>query len=220
MENSKQILALFDFDGTLIKGDSIVSYIRTAKRLHALSKAAHLKTCLYGLLYKLGRMTEEKAKEKSLSFYKGLEARRRLAMDAFFASDELVPRVYPEGLAQLEYHKRQGHLVLLVSASTSNYMEMVAAKLPVDGLICTRITEDGKVEKNCKGEEKIRRIQEYLQQRGVEADYENSYAYGDSLSDLPMLKLCGHPTLVNPKAALKKAAGDMPTVKWQEPKGK
>ena len=220
MEESKKILALFDFDGTLIKGDSIVSYLRTAKRLRAISKGEYIKACICGLQHKMGKLTEGVAKEKALAFRKGLEEKRRLALDAFFASDELIPRVSPEGKKQMEYHRQQGHLVLLVSASTQNYMDMVAMHLPVDGLICTQISAEGKVERNCKGEEKVRLIQEYLKAHEIEADFENSYAYGDSKSDLPMLQLCGHPTLVNPQSALKKAAGDMPVVKWQAPKGK
>jgi len=216
MENTKRILALFDFDGTLIKGDSVITYLRTARRLRALSGGEFLKACLAAVKYKMGKMTEEAAKARALSFRQHMQADRRIAMDAFFASDELIPRVFPEGRARLEYHRQQGHLVLLESASTSNYMNIVASMLPVDGLLCTQISDDGKVGKNCKGEEKIRRIQAYLQEQGLKADFENSYAYGDSKSDLPMLRLCGHPTLVNPKAALKKAAGDMPMVQWKE----
>ena len=215
MENTKKILALFDFDGTLIKGDSIVAYLRTAKRLHAISRGEYIKSSLYALKYKMGKITEEAAKEKALAFRQRLEGRRRLALDAFFASDELIPRVYPEGKKQVEYHRQQGHLVLLVSASTNNYMDIVATLLPADGLICTRISDEGRIEKNCKGKEKVQMIQEYLQRKGIDADFENSYAYGDSKSDLPMLKLCGHPTLVNPKASLKKAVGNMPILQWK-----
>lgn len=217
MESSKRILALFDFDGTLIKGDSIVTYLRTAKRLHALSGAEYLKACFCALRYKMGQITEEAAKEGALAFRRKLQPDRRIALDAFFASDELIPRVYPAGRKQLEEHRRQGHLVLLVSASTENYMNIVASMLPVDGLLCTPISEEGKVGKNCKGEEKIRRVEAYLKEQGLEADWANSYAYGDSKSDLPLLKRCGHPTLVNAKGSMKKAAGAMPCVKWQGP---
>lgn len=218
MEKTTAILALFDFDGTLIRGDSIIAYLRTARRLGALSRGEFARACLAALQYRLGRLTEEEAKTRALSFRRHLSPERRTALDAFFASDELLPRLFPAGRAQMERHREMGHLVLLVSASTQNYMDFVLPLLPADALLCTPLAEDGQAGKNCKGEEKVHRIREYLSARGIQADFAASYAYGDSRSDLPMLRLCGHPALVNPSRRLKKAAGDMPCVHWKEEK--
>ena len=40
---------------------------------------------------------------------------------------------------------------------------------------------------NCKGEEKVRRLKEYLETNNIEVDYKNSYMFSDSLSDKPLL---------------------------------
>ena len=71
-----------------------------------------------------------------------------------------------------------------------------------------------RVRGNCKGEEKVKRIQNWLASKNIQPDYAASFAYGDSKSDLPMLRLVGHPVQVNPKKKLKKAAPDMDTVSW------
>ena len=52
---------------------------------------------------------------------------------------------------------------------------------------------------NCKGEEKVRRLKEYLQANNIEVDYKNSYMFSDSLSDKPLLDLVGNPYLINYK---------------------
>ena len=43
--------------------------------------------------------------------------------------------------------------------------------------------------KNCKNEEKVKRIQEVIKNHNLEIDYDLSYAYSDSLHDIPMLKM-------------------------------
>ena len=85
-----------------------------------------------------------------------------------------------------------------------------------DALLATPIEPDGAIKRNCKGEAKIGRIEAWLSENGLTADFASSCAYGDSKSDLPMLLLCGHPVQVNPKKALRKAAPDMETVRWNE----
>lgn len=55
------------------------------------------------------------------------------------------------------------------------------------------------VGENCKGEEKVRRLKEYLQEHNIEVDYKNSYMFSDSLSDKPLLDLVGNAYLINYK---------------------
>ena len=53
--------------------------------------------------------------------------------------------------------------------------------------------------KNCKGEEKVRRLKTVLKEKNIEADFKNSYMFSDSLSDKPLLYLVGNPYLINYK---------------------
>ena len=96
-------------------------------------------------------------------------------------------------------------------------MRFVADGLGFDGLLATGLDEHSRVIVNCKGEEKVRRIREWLGAQDIRADFAASFAYGDSASDLPMLRLTGHPVQVNPRKKLRKAAPDMEAVHWENP---
>jgi phosphoserine phosphatase len=56
----------------------------------------------------------------------------------------------------------------------------------------------------CHGEEKARRVAELASQRGIELN--RSFAYSDSMNDLPMLRLVGFPVAMNPDGGLRQIA--------------
>lgn len=209
-----QALACFDFDGTMIRGDSIVAYLRFACRRGKASFGRLAAAAGHTALYFLHGESGEEVKTHALSFLAGLSPKDRAALDEDFVRQDLLPRLYPDALERWRAHQREGKKMLLVSASTDNYMRFVAAYLQADALLCTRLLPDGRVADNCKGEEKVRRIEAWLRETGVQADWPASFAYGDSLSDLPMLALAGHPVQVNPKKKLQKKAPSMERVCW------
>ena len=212
----RRTLALFDFDGTLIRGDSILAYLRHARRLKALGRGEYTRLILGAIPWLLKRKSDEALKGEALAFSLRLSPERRYALNRSFAEECLLPRVFPAGRACLERHRQAGRLAVIVSASTENYMEFVASGLGADALLCTPLLSEAATGPNCKGREKVRRIEGYLAQAGITPDWADSYAYGDSASDLPMLRLCAHPVAVNPKRKLRRAAPEMAMVKWKE----
>ena len=206
-------LAFFDFDGTMIPGDSIVPFLYFAWRRGDMGLFALLQACGKGLRFKMGFGSGGEMKRAAFSFYQELDAEKRQALDKAFA-EKIVKKVYSKARATLSMHKKAGRRAVLVSASTENYMRYVAEMLGVDGLLCTPVDEDGHVGENCHGAEKVRRIEAWMAAQKLPVDLSASYAYGDSRGDLPMLRLCGHGTLVNAKASLKKAAPDLMTEEW------
>ena len=113
-----------------------------------------------------------------------------------FYHDHVEPHYYPEVLQQLKKHKEEGYVVIVCTASSEVYMQY--HMLPIDAMIGTRTERKNHhpssqiVGKNCKGEHKVPRILDYLKKNDIEIDYENSYAYSDSNSDIPMLNLVKH----------------------------
>ena len=208
-------LALFDFDGTLIPGDSIVSFVRFARKKGVLSRREYAGILLCTVKYLLGGLTDGEMKTRSLRFLRSLPREEGEALAGDFVASVLMPSVYRDGKAALQKHRERGDLTVLVSASTDNYMCLVAEALGFDAVLCTELTENFSVESNCKGPEKARRVKEWLAQNGVEADWAASFAYGDSKSDESMLRLCGHPVLVNPRKALKKRMPEGNIVSWR-----
>ena len=118
----------------------------------------------------------------------------------------VLPRLYPEMLRTAYEHQDAGRPVFIVTAASNEMAEMLAHVLAFDGGIGTRSEiEDGVYTGRPDGPftyrsgkaEEIRRVAE---KRGI--DLEESYAYSDSESDLPMLELVGNPVAVNPDSAL------------------
>lgn len=204
----KQPYAFFDFDGTLIPGDSIVSLVFYALR-HGLCSPWHvLKSGAVSALYQVGLTSAVKAKQVVNGFLKGKTEAELAQIARDFAGECLLPRLYPQAFAEVQIHKAQGRQVWLVSASTDFYLRPVVEALGMDGVIGTRLhIQDGVCTglidgHNCRGVEKTLRIEEILSARGSMVDYDTSYAYGDSAGDVPMLLLCAHKRAVNPKKRL------------------
>lgn len=117
--------AVYDFDGTLIPGDSIIWLALYAYRHHALSLGGLLKTGWTGLCYKLGVLSEDQSKTMGHAFLGRIKQADREQMLQSFA-DELMKKVRPEAMESIEKHRRQGEKIILCSASCECYMRYVA----------------------------------------------------------------------------------------------
>lgn len=202
--------ALFDFDGTLIRGDSIVHFVRYAHARGLTGAGGLLRAALWAVAYGLHLTTAERAKRESLSFLADREQAGVEALGRAFCREELLPRLYPQGVEELRRRHAEGAEVLLVTASPSFYLEALKEELPIQRIIGTRMHVENGVYtgliagENCRGVQKPLRLAEDLAARGDMVDYAASWAYGDSASDAPMLALCGHKVGVNPRRRLVK----------------
>ncbi len=117
--------------------------------------------------------------------------------------DELViDRIYPEARAEVSRFLAAGVPVYLLTATNEAIAAPVAGHLGFDGLLATRLEiANGRytgriVPPYCIAEEKIGYARQICDQRGhtlTEAAY-----YGDSTSDIPLLEIVGHATVINP----------------------
>ena len=220
--------AFFDFDGTLIKGDSIVRFCLYAYR-HKLCRFSHLiRSGVMAAAYHCHLTTAEKSKQAALAFLAGMPRKEVEKIAKDFCTHELIPNLYPEGVEAIRRHRLEGTEVWMVSASTAFYLEPLKKHLRLTGLIGTRmhVDEQGKYSglidgHNCRGVEKPLRIAEVLAASGDMVDYASSYAYGDTAGDIPMLMLCQHKTAVNPRKKLVKGlegADGVQRVQWGKKK--
>ena len=206
-------LAVFDFDGTVIRGDSVVALLLFARKRGALSRRGLLRAALAGAAYRIGCMDALTAKRKSHDFLAAMPAAERNRLLQDFARS-LAGRVYPPALRQIEVHRAAGDIVVLCSASCQCYMRYVAPLLLADVLLCTPSDAEGRtVGPNCCGEEKVCRLQDWMRENGIPSDAPLT-AYGDSRSDAPILRMSQHPVLVNAKRGLRKALPDAEKVVW------
>jgi HAD superfamily phosphoserine phosphatase-like hydrolase len=99
----------------------------------------------------------------------------------------------------LAWHKAQGHDVVLVSASPQLYVDVIYRELAADGGLGTRLGVDARglltgtyLGKNCRGTEKMRRLNEWIESRGY-SEAPTIYAYGNSRGDRRMLDGADYP---------------------------
>ena len=212
MTMEKQI-AVFDFDGTLIRGDSVVALLFFARSKGCLSLPELLAAGWYGLRYRLRLTDALTAKGRSHAFLARMKDTERQAFLREFAGT-LTARIYKDGLAQIQKHRAQGDLVILCSASCACYMQYVAEALAVDALLCTPSAVDGRVlGPNCRGEEKVSRVNQWLDQQNMPHGSIVA-AYGDTAGDAPILRASGRPVLVNAKKKLRRLLPEAEQVTW------
>lgn len=208
-------LALFDFDGTMIRGDSIARLVPYLffRGLMPFSRLAEVlwKT----LLWKLGRYPVEALKSLTLFPLSRLGATRADALLERFVKEKIQPRVYQDALETMRRHREEGRLVLLVSASPRIYLKHLQGFLPADAIIGTLTDGEYRVTVNVLKEEKNRQIEKWLAQNDIRADFADSHAYGDSANDLPMLGMVGHPKLVNPHGKARVLGKGIPHLRWK-----
>lgn len=212
--------AFFDFDDTLARGDSVVPFLLYAVRRGVAPKSQLLRAA-WSFLTQLGRPGNiRRAKEHTFSFIKGKAQAELDDLARDFFREIITPRLFEDAIAHLWQLKSEGYTIVVVSASVDAYMHLLPEFLPVDAVLSTRCEcvdgrYTGRIEANCKGDEKPRRIAAWLAENDLELDAPASRAYGDSPSDAPMLRLVGQPTLVNPGKKLSAALPDAPHVHWR-----
>ena len=211
--------AFFDFDDTLSKGDSIFPFLLYCIKRGLTPKTQLFKAAAGFLRWKIQPSSGRAVKEMTLSFIKGHTVDEMDAIARDFFRDVQQKFFFEDAAPELFRLREQGVKIVVVSASSDLYMKVLPEFLPVDAVISTvcevqdgRYT--GKIGKNCKGEEKVARINAWLQAQSLSIDKEKSAGYGDSPSDAPMLLLTAKPTLVNPKRKLLKRLPEGNIVHW------
>jgi phosphatidylglycerophosphatase C len=189
-------VAAFDFDGTLVPGDSLRPFL--LRLLGGPRLAATL--AMAGPAMAVGYARVGRDGSKAALFARavaGLDATRVDDVGADFAA-VLAGRVRSDLAERLAWHRRAGHRLVLVSASLTTYLEPFGRHLGFDEVIATRLEvgRDGKLTgrlagPNVRGAEKAARLRPLLGDAPAEL-----WAYGDSAGDREMLALADHPTLV------------------------
>ena len=189
-EENKPVVAAFDFDGTLTRRDTLLPFL-----LHVLGAATVMRhgfvllPTLVG--YGLGMIRNDVAKERVLTrSFSGADMGVLREKAAQFAEHKLPELIRPEASRRLDWHKKQGHRCIVVSASLDLYVQPWALKAGFNDVIASRLEtlEDGRATgrllgENCFGIEKVRRLEALL---GPRSGY-TLFAYGDSRGDKELL---------------------------------
>lgn len=201
-------VAFFDLDYTLLDTSSGLLYIREALKQR---RVPWWVVGQVSLRYQLKRLDFGQA-HAHLIGYVGRQGQSETAR--FFAEwlpRQLFPRLTRAGQVKIEWHKQQGHRVVILSASIEEIVKPVAEYLGLgQDYRCTRLTVEndqytGQLDgPACYGSGKVYWARQWASKNKV--DLQNGYFYTDSSSDLPLLELVAHPVPVNPSRKLAKIA--------------
>ncbi len=206
--------AFFDLDKTIIARSSSHAFSKPFQAGGLISRRAMLRSAYSQFVYLVGGADHDQM-EKMRQFMSQLVAGWDVANVREIVAETLHhivdPIVYDEAVSLMEEHRALGRDVIVVSASGAEVVGPIGAMLGADDVIATQLEiVDGKytgtIEYYAYAEEKARAIRALADERGY--DLERSFAYSDSVTDVPMLEAVGHPHAVNPDKELRRIAAD------------
>ncbi len=205
--------AFFDLDKTIISRSSSLALSRPMYRAGLVSRAQLLRGAYAQMVYLLVGADEkkmERLKEGMLALTKGWDRAQVEDLVQDVILEVIDPYVYQEALDLMALHRSEGRRIYIVSSSPEEVVRPLARHFGVSGVLATRaeVGDDGKYTGElgfyCYGEGKAEAVRELAVRVGV--DLAGSYAYTDSITDLPMLEAVGNPVVVNPDRELRKIA--------------
>jgi HAD superfamily hydrolase (TIGR01490 family) len=211
--------AFFDLDKTIIAKSSVLAFGRPLYREGLISRSAIARSIYAQIVYMLVGADEakmEKVRESMLRLTKGWGQEHVAEIVRETLEATIQPIIYAEALELIREHTAAGRRTVIISSSPFEVVAPLAEYLGVDDAIATRaqIDDDGRytgeLEFYAYGEAKAVAIREKAEAEGI--DLAESYAYSDSITDLPMLEAVGHPVVVNPDRDLARAAA---TREWE-----
>jgi HAD superfamily hydrolase (TIGR01490 family) len=202
--------AFFDVDNTIMRGASIYYFARglAARKMFGTRDLARFAWGQISL-----RLSGEKAdhldaaREAALAFVAGHKVTDIHTLGEEIYDETMADRIW-EGTRNLaQHHLDAGQRVWLVTATPADLAETIAARLGFTGALGT-VAEaaDGRytgrlVGGLLHGEAKAAAIGALASREGL--DLSRCSAYSDSVNDLPMLSIVGHPNAVNPDSELR-----------------
>ncbi|MDH3539351.1 MAG: HAD-IB family hydrolase [Acidimicrobiia bacterium] len=212
MDTDRMSAAFFDLDRTLISGSSLYTFGRAAWRNDMVTTGQLLSDLKSAIAFRFSGSTDDSAagvRDRVLDAIAGTTVEELKALGG-----QVIPRlvddVRREAQGFLELHREAGRATYMVTASPIEIVQPLAEELEMTGAIAT-VAEvvngvyTGRLsEPFCYGPGKATAIAKLAAEHGY--DLALSYGYSDSVSDLPMLELVGHPVAVNPDRELERIA--------------
>lgn len=217
--------AFFDLDKTILAKSSSLAFARPFYRGGLIGRADVLKSAYAQFTYLSSGADHdqmETMRRYMSELVKGwdVETVRQIVAETL---DEIVdPMVYEEAVDLIEEHKEAGRDVIIISSSGTEVVEPIGERLGADRAIGTQVSvEDGRYTGEilfyAYGEGKAEAMRALAEENSY--DLAECYAYSDSMTDLPMLDIVGHPVCVNPDPPLRRLAAERgwPVVDFARP---
>ena len=213
MIKTGQAAAFYDLEGTLVSTNLVHTLAFYAKRQQGLWQTAKasastlVKLPFFGITDLYSRNVFN---EVFFSSYEGFsQDRLRFFSDELF-EEVLKPAIFPGTLELIAQGKKIGQRQVVLTGALDFTIDRLMKHLGIDDYVANRLEfvngyATGRVLPPVMASAtKAKWIREYAERESI--NLSESYAYSDSISDLPMLSIVGHPVAVNPDIRLKQTA--------------
>jgi len=217
--------AFFDLDKTIIARSSSLAFSRPFYASGLINRRTVLRSAYAQFVFLVGGADHdqmERMREYLQAMVTGWPVSQVREVVAETLHELIDPIVYEEAVTLIEEHRRAGRDIVIVSSSGAEVVEPIGQMLGADRVVATRmVIEDdrytGEISYYAYGPTKADAIREMADQSGY--SLEDSYAYSDSQTDLPLLEAVGHPVAVNPDKELARVARerDWPVMRFNRP---
>ena len=204
--------AFFDLDKTIIATSSTLAFRRPFYSEGLINRRSLIESAYAALMFSTGGADHaqmERLRRRLSALVAGWDVAQVGEIVAETLHELLDPLIYDEAANLLEEHRAAGRDLVIISSSGAEVVEPIGRLLGVDTVIATRmVVADGRytgaIEFYAYGANKALALAELAEANGY--DLASSYAYSDSITDVPMLSAVGHPFAVNPDRALRRVA--------------
>jgi len=204
MHTARPRIALFDLDHTLLSGDSDVLWCDFLIAQGVLERAVFAaRNADIETRYKAGSVDPSEFADFYLSTLAGQPPAHWEPLRQQFLRDEVAPRIPQASLDLVQAHQAQDDLVVLTTATSRFLTELTARHLGITHVIATEpelvdgvFTGTSTGVLNMRGG-KVTRLHAWLAARGQTLGQFHSFAFSDSINDLPLLEAVDEPAAVN-----------------------
>ena len=204
-------LALFDLDETLICEDSTSLWLRwLVSQGFAPSELIDQEQALMAQYY-AGTLSIEEYMNKTLSPLSGMATLTVEGWVRRFIHRDIMPRVFPAARERIAWHRSRGDRVMIISASGEHLVVPIAQQLGACGALAIGVEiVDQRYSGNTYGtmtykEGKVTRLGDWKALQAEET-FDRTWAYSDSMNDLPLLEQADNAHVINPDERLHQEA--------------
>jgi phosphoserine phosphatase len=199
--------AIFDLDHTLLPFDTQALFCNYVLKRERWRVVMHLFFLPVAFLYAVRLVHIETAKCAFLSFLWGMPKEKLMRYAGEFAEAEVKRHVYPELLAEIARHRREGRVLVLNTASPCIYPADIARVLGFDHCVATPLVIEDPMPliphldgPNNKQQQKIPNMERDVPGLAtlVPEARQDCWSYSDSSADIPLLEFSGKKVLVHP----------------------
>jgi HAD superfamily hydrolase (TIGR01490 family) len=203
---AKSYVAFFDLDKTLLSINSGSVLVREAYKRGLMSTSELLNAIYLSWLYKFHLRDTSIIVSGMGIWLKGMTLDEMNVLSEHVLIKHLIDAIRPEIYTEIKFHRGNNAEIVILSSAIIQICKPLGTYIGADNILCTVMeVADGVFtgapeNKFCFEDEKRIRLIQYCEMRNYNLN--EAFYYGDSISDLPALKVVGHPVCVQPDRRL------------------